>query len=215
MEELPFDLPPEPATGLRDVVDVEGKIERALESLGPVAGRAVALIGRSDGVIATRLTRAGARLRTTAFDHGSLPLTSGSVEVVVAAWGTFRGVDAGELAAVDRVLRPGGRMLVIHDYGRDDVSHLRDASLPEYTTWSRRDGPFLSSGFKIRVLHCFWTWPTLEAAHAMLAAFGPAGLELAGSLRRPRATWNVAVYHRWRHGRMPEVGVPQRLLAGV
>jgi SAM-dependent methyltransferase len=216
VRDLPFDLQPEVAAGLRDVLDVEGKLQRALESLGPVADRDVAVLGPADGIVAGRLTEAGARVRSVEFDRGSLPLASGTVDVVVAAFRTFRGVDDRELAAVDRVLRPSGRFLVVHDYGRDDISRLRPADLPEYTTWSRRDGPFLRVGFKIRVLHLFWTWPDIDAARETLRAFEPGGPELADSLRRPRATWNVAVYHRWRGGRVPDgARVPARLLAGV
>ena len=61
------------------------------------------------------------------------------------------------------VLRPGGRLLVLHDYGRDDVSRLR-GDLPEYGLLSRRDGPFLRGGFKVRVVHCFWTFESIEEA---------------------------------------------------
>ena len=77
----------------------------------------------------------------------------------------------------DRVLRPGGRLLVVHDYGRDDVSALRDPDAPEYRSWSRRDGPFLrDGGFKIRVVHCFWTFATLEEARdGPRRAFGERG----------------------------------------
>jgi hypothetical protein len=115
---------------------------------------------------------------------------------MVACWSAFRGAPADELAESDRLLRPGGRLLVVHDYGRDDVSRLlgaRDA----YGPWSHRGGPFLGQGFKIRVVHCWWTFETLEAAQAFLpSAFGDAGRDLAASLTRPRLSYNVAVYHR-------------------
>jgi hypothetical protein len=94
------------------------------------------------------------------------------------------------------MLRPGGRLLAIHDYGRDDVAELR-GPLPEHGDWSRRDGPFLAAGFKIRVLHCWWTFDTLDEARTFLdAAFGAAGRAVAARLTRPRLSYNVAVYHR-------------------
>jgi hypothetical protein len=107
-------------------------------------------------------------------------------------------VDAGELGQVDRILRPGGRLLAIHDYGRDDVAGLF-GDRPEYGAWSHRNGPFLKGGFRVRVLHCFWTFESQEATTAFLAeAFGAAGEAVAATLKRPRLSYNVAIYHRAR-----------------
>ena len=95
----------------------------------------------------------------TLSDPFRLDVPDASLDAVVSLWSGFRGVDAAELAEVDRALRPGGRLLVVHDYGRDEVSALGDPDAPAYRSWSRRDGPFLNGGgFRIRVLHCFWTF---------------------------------------------------------
>jgi hypothetical protein len=121
-----------------------------------------------------------------------------SADVVLGLWSAFRGVDRGEIAEVDRVLRPGGRHLVVHDYGRDDVSRLL-GERPEYGAWSQRTGPFLTGGFRVRVVHCFWEFDSQDATTRFLdAAFGAPGAALALELRRPRLSWNVAVYHRTR-----------------
>jgi hypothetical protein len=194
--DLPIDLPGELAGELARVLDVEGKIPRALEALGPVGGRDVVLVDPAGGLRARQLEGLGARV--VAVDGGDLAdLGTASAEAVVGCWSAFRGPDQADVAQADRVLRPGGRLLAVHDYGRDDVSRLRGDALPEYTNWSRRDGPFLRAGFKIRVLHCFWTFESVEVGGDFLArAFGEAGRAVGADMRRPRITYNVAVYHR-------------------
>ena len=201
VSDLPLNLPAESAATLLAALDREHKIERALEALGPVADRDVVVIGGGPSEIA-RLRATGARVsELQAADGGGWLVADSSADVIVSAWSAFRGVGAAELAEVDRILRPHGRLLVIHDYGRDDVSRLR-GDLPEYGLWSRRDGPFIRNGFRIRVLHCFWTFDSIEAAVRFLTdAFGEAGTSLGSELNRPRLSYNVAVYHRTRGGR--------------
>jgi SAM-dependent methyltransferase len=191
---------------LRAAADVEGKVVRALEALGPLAGREAGFVDLPDGSLRDRLTQTG-------IDGIRLPLSGplafdrpdASLDAVVTLWTAFRGVDERDLREVDRVLRPSGRLLVVHDYGRDDVSLLGNADAPEYRLWSRRDGPFLAgAGFKVRVVHCFWTFTNLEEARGFLVdAFGEPGATMGASLKRPRLSWNVAVYHRWRGGVTP------------
>ncbi len=205
MADLPFALELALADALVRALDVEGKIPRALDALGPIVGRDIVLVG--GGFLETRrLADAGARLTSVETlgpnGGGAWPLPDGQADAVVAAWSGFRGIVGAELAEADRVLRPGGRVLIVHDYGRDDVSRLR-GDLPEYS-WSRRDGPFLSAGFRIRVIHCFWTFDSAEAARSFVSsAFGEVGEAFAATLNRPRLSYNVAVYHRTRRRERP------------
>ena len=252
MADLPF-VPADPALTARLMAafDVEAKIPRALEALGPVAGRHVVLIDGAGGLRVRQLTELGAdeitvvvrptlptetataagpalatkaptatratrKAKAAAGDRptaesgrpvvgqpAALGLPTASADVVVACWSAYRPPCPDEVAEADRVLRPGGRLLVVHDYGRDDVSRLR-GDLPEYGTWGRRDGWFLKNGFRMRVLHCFWTFESMDETQAFLVdAFGAIGSDMGATLKRPRLTYKVAVYHRWKDGIAP------------
>ena len=197
MADLPIDLAPGLSDRLTRALDVEGKIPRALEVLGPVGGRDVVLVDGAGGIRARQLTDLGARV-TLVDSSGPAPFDAPdrSADVMVAFWSAFRGAPPDQVVHAERILRPGGRLLVIHDYGRDDIAGLR-GDLPEYGPWSRRDGPFLGHGFKVRVVHCWWTFDSVDDARGFLdAGFGEAGRALGGRLTRPRMSYNVAVYHR-------------------
>jgi hypothetical protein len=195
--DLPIDLGDGLTERLARILDVEAKIPRTLDALGPVGGRDVLLVDGVDGIRARQLAELGARVSfANASEPARIDAPDASVDVLVALWTSFRGLTAGERREAARVLRPDGRFLVVLDYGRDDVSRLR-GDLPEYGLLSRRDGPFLRGGFKVRIVHCFWTFESMDEASTFLhAGFGAAGREVATAMTRPRLSYNVAVYHR-------------------
>ena len=197
MADIPFELADGLGEQLSRILDVEGKIPRALEALGPVLDRDVVLIDAPNGLRRMQLEELGARVTQVgdAADLAGLP--AASADVVVGLWSSFRGAPPADVERAERVLRPGGRLLAVHDYGRDDVSYLRGRDRPEYGAWTKRNGPFLNSGFKVRVIHCFWTFDSMDDCRAFLArAFADAGTAVAERLKRPRLSYNVAVYHR-------------------
>ena len=222
--DLPIELVADDALRLAGVLDREGKIPRAFEALGPVSDRDVVLLDAAGGMRARQLAELGARLTLLERDavrvdalragvadlpgltiaeggSGRTNLPDGSADLVITCWSAFRDDLQGELLEAERILRADGRLLVLHDYGRDDVSRLRGPDLPEYGAWSRRDGWFLQHGFKVRVLHCWGTFDTIEDAQAFLdVAFAAVGRELGTGLRRPRLSYNVAIYHRTHGG---------------
>lgn len=200
MSDLPVSLPAGLEPAFLDAFDPTAKLVAAIASLGPIEDRDVLVIGASGGPIVEGLRAAGGRL-SIASDAAPLRFEApdASVDVVLGLWSAFRGVDPAEVAEVDRVLRPEGRQLAVHDYGRDDVSRLFPADRPEYGAWSHRFGPFLTGGFRVRVVHCFWEFASQDAAATFLgAAFGQVGTQVAATLKRPRLSYNVAVYHRAR-----------------
>jgi len=195
--DLPIDLGEPLTEHLASVLDVEAKIPRALEALGPLAGRDVVLLDGVDGIRARQLSDLGAHVTFAGTgEDARIDAPDASADVLVSLWGPYRGASDAEGIEAARVLRPGGRLLLLLDYGRDDVSRLR-GDRPEYGQLSRRDGPLLRGGFKVRVVHCFWTFATLGDARTFLeAAFGAIGREVASAMQRPRLSYNIAVYHR-------------------
>ena len=145
------------------------------------------------------ITEAGARL--TVVPDPASPLDwppAASADVVVAFWAALDGPDRAEqVNRAQLLLRPDGRLLVVLDYGRDDLDLVRGAErTANLVAWSRRDGWFLSRGFRVRVIHTFWRFDSIEEAGSLLrAAFGPAAEPAIGRLRRPRVAHNVAIYH--------------------
>ena len=198
MGDFPFELADGLAQRLARALDAEGKIPRAVVLLGDLVGRDVVLFDARGGLRERQLADLGARVVQAETNARLTALPEASADAVISWWSGFRGIDPVEVARAERVLRPGGRLLIVHDYGRDDVSRLR-GDQPDYGLWSRRDGPFLRGGFRIRVLHCWWTFDSLEDGREFLsAAFGSIGEEVAASMRRPRLSYNVAIYHRAR-----------------
>jgi hypothetical protein len=186
---------------LAAAIDREAKIPRALAELGPVDGRSVVVLEAEDGLRARQLAELGAAVIASP-PTDSVAIASGSADVVITCWSAIRPGEeaaASQVAEAMRILSPSGRLLVVHDYGRDDVTSLLGSREREVQLigWSDRRGPFLVNGFKVRVLHCWWSWDTVDEGAALLRdAFGEAGEAVAASMRRPRLAYKVAVYHR-------------------
>jgi len=84
-----------------------------------------------------------------------LPLRDGAVDIVLSG---EIGPDDRWLPAIDeamRVLRPGGRLVVIGYYGRDDMAGLLEPEVVERARQAtqRRIGWWLRHHFKIKVVH--------------------------------------------------------------
>ena len=185
---------------LAEVFDVEGKLRSALQALGRIEGSDVVVVG-GEGRCAASLRELGGRV-TTCPTSAIRSLPAGSADAAVSCWD---GLDVQgatterRIGALARTLRSGGRLLIVADYGRDDVDRLRTVADPaaHYAALRRRDGWFAAQGFKIRVIHGRWTFDTVEDAGFFLEeAFGEAGRQLAAELRHPRVSHKIVVYHR-------------------
>jgi len=222
---LPPWTEPDPALHARlgELIDPDRKVLAALERIVPLSGKRIADVGTGIGHYPMLLARRTARTYGIESDAGlltvarqraaashqpnvrivegsgsALPLRDGAVDIVLSS---EIDPDDGSWPAIHealRVLRPGGRLIVIGYYGRDDIStllepevlaHVRDAT-------HRRTGWWLRNGFKIKVVHAKLDLRDAEAAHALLPRlYGDRGRAYLMGPHRPMLELKLALYH--------------------
>jgi ubiquinone/menaquinone biosynthesis C-methylase UbiE len=128
-----------------------------------------------------------------------LPLRNGAVDIVLTS--NILPED-GSLPAIEeaqRVLRPGGRLIVVGYYGRDDVAALLEPEVVAQAidATQRRTGWWLRNGFKFKVVHARVDLAEPELAHALLPRlFGDRGRAYLMGPHRPFLRLNLGLYHR-------------------
>jgi hypothetical protein len=205
--DLPFQ-PSDPAVAARvaTAFDPEAKVLRAIDALAPLDGRRLALLGAAPA-FAAALTERGASVTVVepapTASHASVHVATGQLpataDIVLAPWTGFDGTsDVAELEAADRILVSGGRLLVLQDYGRDDLTPVRGPErVAHLLARSRRDGWLIQHGFKVHVIHAWWRFADLAQAGDLLrAAFGGSADAVIEALRKPVVAHNVVIYHR-------------------
>jgi ubiquinone/menaquinone biosynthesis C-methylase UbiE len=204
-------------------IDPERKVLAAIERIVPLSGKRIADVGTGIGhypmLLARRTGRmygieadpallAEARRRASAAHQPnirivegqptSLPLRSGAVDVVLSAGITPDDSSLPAIAEALRVLRPGGRLVVIGYYGRDDVAPLLE---PEVVAQSmeatqRRTGWWTRHGFKIKVVHARVDLSDADLAHELLPRlYGDRGRAYLMGPHRPFLRLNLGLYH--------------------
>jgi SAM-dependent methyltransferase len=215
---------PELHARLTAAIDPDRKVLEALERIVTLSGKRIADVGTGIGHYPMLLARRTGRLygiesdpsllaearrrvadahqpniRIVEGDSVNLPLRDGTVDVVLSA---DIGPDDTSLPAVAealRVLRPGGRLIAIGYYGRDDVAALLE---PETVARSmdathRRTGWWLRNGFKIKVVHTRVDLGDLALAHELLPRlYGDRGRAYLMGPHRSSLRLNLGLYHR-------------------
>ncbi len=202
--------------------DCEGNLGRVLESVATLAGRCVLDVGAGTGRVTRLLTAAGAEVfavdraaamiavavdrgasRAAVADARSLPFREDVCDVVCAGWvfGHFPHWspeswrdDAGRaLAEMNRVVRPGGSLLLLETLGTAAAEPSPPtASLAEYYRWLEDE-----RGFECTVLRTDYRFPSPEEAVRLCEFFFgetiAAKVGAAGSERVPEYT---GLWHR-------------------
>ncbi len=207
-------------------IDPDRRILAALERIAPIGGKRLADVGTGIGhypmLLARRTGRtygiesdpellAEARRRVSAShqpnlrivegDPTALPLRDATVDIVLTS--SIDPDDASQPAMAEafRVLRPGGRLVVIGYYGRDDVAELLEPEVVAHAreATQRRTGWWLRNGFKIKVVHTRLDLGVGATAHELLPRlYGDRGRAYLMRPHRPFLRLNLGLYHRVR-----------------
>jgi SAM-dependent methyltransferase len=189
------DLDPDLHARLGEMIDPDRRVLAALERIVPLSGKRIADVGTGIGHYPMLLARRTGRtygiesepilleaarqraarahqpnLRIVEGEPERLPLRDAAVDVVLS--GIIDPDDAylPSIAEAMRVLRPGGRLVCIGYYGRDDVASLLEPEVVAHAleATQRRSGWWLRHGFKIKVVHSRLDLRDAAAAHELL-----------------------------------------------
>lgn len=211
---------------LGEVIDPERRVLAALERITPLSGKRIADVGtgighypmllarrtgRTYGIEADEALRAAARrrasdahqpnIRIVAGEPERLPLRDGAVDIVLS--GTIEPEDSSlpAIAEALRVLRPGGRLIVLGYYGRDDLASLLEPEVVAHALEAtrRRTGWWLRNGFKIKVVHARIDLSDEATALELLPRlYGDRGRAFLMGPRPRSLQLKIGLYHRGR-----------------
>ena len=204
-------------------IDPERKVLAALERITPLSGRRIADVGTGIGhypmLLARRTGRtygiesdpsllAAARrravdahqpnIRIVEGEATALPLRDAAVDIVLTSQIDPVDTSLAAIAEARRVIRPGGRLIVIGYYGRDDVASLLEPEVIEHVmeATQRRTGWWLRNGFKIKVVHAKLDLGDDRTAHELLPRlYGDRGRAYLMGAHRPSLRLNLGLYH--------------------
>jgi SAM-dependent methyltransferase len=216
---------------LGDAIDPDRRVLAGIERIVPISGRRIADVGTGIGhypmLLARRTGRTygvesaadlltEARRRVTAAhqpnirivegepDH--LPLRDDAVDIVLSSHIDPDDRSLPAVAEAMRILRPGGKLIAIGYYGRDDVAALLEPEVVRHVMEAtrRRTGWWLRHGFKIKVVHARIELGDAETALELLPRlYGDRGRAYLMGSHPTSLRLNLGLYHRGRDVAQP------------
>ena len=209
---------------LTAAIDPDRRVLDALERIVPLGGKRIADVGTGIGHYPRLLARRTGRMYGIEADPAllaearrravnthqpnirivegqptELPLRSGAVDVVLTSGLTPDDTSLPAIREALRVLRPGGRLIVIGYYGRDDVGQLLGPEIVAQSVEAtrRRTGWWLRNGFKIKVVHTKVDLSDPNLAHELLPRlYGDRGRAYLMAPHGPSLRLNLGLFHR-------------------
>jgi SAM-dependent methyltransferase len=209
---------------LGEAIDPERKVLAALEKIAPISGRRIADVGTGIGHYPMLLARRTGRtygvesdpellavarrraveahqpnIRIVEGEPTALPLRDGAVDIVLTSRIAPDDASLGAITEAMRVLRPGGRLIAVSYYGRDDVASLLEPEVVAHArdATQRRTGWWLRHGFKIKVVHARIDLGDPGTALELLPRlYGDRGRAYLMGSHQPSLKLNLGLYHR-------------------
>jgi SAM-dependent methyltransferase len=209
---------------LAAAIDPDRKVLAAIERITPISGKRIADVGTGIGHYPMLLARRTGRtygvesdpelleaarrrvadahqpnIRIVEGDPTDLPLRDGAVDIILTSRIEPDDASLPVVRECLRVLRPGGRLIVIGYYGRDDVSSLLEPEVVAHVQQAtrRRTGWWLRNDFKIKVVHARLEIGDSATAHELLPLlYGDRGRAFLMHTHRASLRLNLGLYHR-------------------
>ena len=205
---------------MTQAVDPEERVPAAIQAAAPLEGRTLLDVGAGVGdqtIVYARLAshvyalepdpRALPILRGRIKSAGetnvtvvpgsaeSIPLEDGTVDVAYATWAYFFGPGSEPgLRETERVVRSGGDIVVVQNYGRDELAEFW---LPQESECEAWPAWFQEKGFACEVVDTVWRFATIEEALAVLEfLWGAEARKHVLEQGKVEFGYKVAVYHR-------------------
>jgi SAM-dependent methyltransferase len=205
---------------MAQALDPEHAITAAMYALAPIKGRVLLDVGAGTGdrtipyaelaahvfalepapaalpLLRDRIQSSGAS-NVTVLPVGAeaIPLEDNCADVAYATWSYFFGPGSEPgLFEAERVVRPGGDLVIVQNHGHDELSRFWAPTESECQTWPPW---FAERGFDCEIVDTVWRFRSQDEALAVLEfLWGEQARRYVLEHERVQFGYKVAVYHR-------------------